>query len=217
MDLNRICAAVTQDFAETGASTPPWPDPHPDRDPAKDEYSRCLDPAKYRIVGARADAWLRALDRLGLATVAQADDPGAAWRDEPPRGAPTTQAAWARPHQLGSIPLLFSFRAFNGVQDNLVTLGAGEPAVEIATIPDCGCDACDAGSADLLEVLDDRVLDVVSGQFVHVTTEQGTAQGYRDGWEASGFGGQHRLIEQVLADARTGRSSHRVIRGARWW
>lgn len=36
----------------------------------------------------------------------------------------------------------------------------------LATVPDCGCDACDSGSDDLLEVMDREVLGVVSGAFV---------------------------------------------------
>lgn len=217
MDLDTVCSAVADAFAETGAATPDWPDPHPDRQPAEDEYSRCLDPAKYQIVGARAEAWLRALTGLGLATVARVEDLGAARRDDPPRGAPMmTRARWVRPHRPSAIPLLVCFRSFEGVPDNVVSLGAGEPAVEIASAPDCGCDACDSGSTDLLEELDDHVLDVISGAFVHVRTRHGVAQGRRNGWSASGFG-ERGLVEQVLSDARAGRSRHPVLRGACWW
>ncbi|WFR71554.1 DUF6226 family protein [Prescottella defluvii] len=44
-----------------------------------------------------------------------------------------------------------------------VTVAAGDPAVRLAEIPDCGCDACDRGSAELLEDMDKWVLSVVDG------------------------------------------------------
>jgi hypothetical protein len=217
VDLNMICGVVSRVFAETDAARLAWPDPHSGREPADEEYSRCLDPGKYQIIGARADAWLRALAELSLATVTPAGDLDAGWRSGPPRGAPVTRARWARPDLPGTIALLVCWRGFGSVLDNLVTLGAGEPAVEIATLPDCGCDACDDGSAGLIETFDDRVLDVISGEFVHIATQHGTVQGRRNGWQASGFGGRRELIKQVLSDARAGRSAHPMVRGARWW
>ena len=39
--------------------------------------------------------------------------------------------------------------------------------MRIGNYPDCGCDACDFGSDDLLEEIDDSVLDVVSGLFTY--------------------------------------------------
>jgi len=38
-------------------------------------------------------------------------------------------------------------------------LGVGKPALEVEPFPDCGCDACDSGSRDLLEDLDRTILD----------------------------------------------------------
>jgi Family of unknown function (DUF6226) len=218
VDLDTVRARVATAFAETGVATRAWPDPHPDRQPASDEYSRCSDPAKYRVVGARAQAWVRALTELGLATAAPAAEVQAAWRDGAPgpRDAGSVRAEWVRPVRTDAVPLLVCFRGFGGGTDNVVTLGAGSPAVEVATVPDCGCDACDSGSADLLEDFDEHVLDVVTGDFTHVTTRGGTAVGRRNGWSASGLSGPG-LVQRLLDEARAGGSPHLVVRGARWW
>src|SRR5699024_2075680 len=69
-----LLADVEHAFAVTGADTPPWPDPHlgpggRDVPVREEEYSRCLDPGKYRIVVTRAEAWapdlpVRCWDRM---------------------------------------------------------------------------------------------------------------------------------------------------------
>jgi hypothetical protein len=87
--------------------------------------------------------------------------------------------------------------------------------VLVERIPDCGCDACDSGSDDLLSVIDERVGDVVSGAFVHVTVGESVIQGRRDGWSASGFIDKH-AIEPALRDARAGNSPYPVVRGNSW-
>src|SRR4051812_43847183 len=69
-----LLAAVGRAFVETGAGTPGWPDPHPDRRPLDEEYSRCLDPRKYAILGTRLDAWARVLTERGAA-VEERDGP----------------------------------------------------------------------------------------------------------------------------------------------
>lgn len=217
MNLGAIRAAVDTEFRTTGAATPPWPDPHLGREePGEDEYSRVTDPAKYRIIGARVEAWLQALTALRLATVSPADDMSALWRDGKPDSGTLTGARWVQPLRTDAIALLVCTSGFEGLRDNGVLLGAGTPAVEIALLPDCGCDACDSGSADLTEELDDHILDVITGAFTHVATPRGTVQGERDGWSASGPSGFEEA-EQVLADARAKRSVYPVVAGAAWW
>jgi len=54
---------VEDAFAETGVATPGWDDPHvgPDGqelDVREEEYSRCLDPGKYRIPAPTATRFL---------------------------------------------------------------------------------------------------------------------------------------------------------------
>jgi len=61
--LAELERAVDVAFADTARDLAPWPDPHPDRMPLDEEYSRVTDGAKYLIIGARLDAWLTALDQ----------------------------------------------------------------------------------------------------------------------------------------------------------
>src|SRR5690606_11035398 len=174
-----------------------WPHPHPDREPLDEEYSRCLDPAKYRIVVARARAWAAALVESGVAEAV-----------EHPSGLdliPTTE---------GALPLTVRIEGFEGIPDNLVGLEVG--GTVLARLPDCGCDACDDGSAGLLEALDDVVLHVLDGGVLRVIGPDGrevTTTG--NGWSASGTFARGEP-EQWVADARAGRSPYEVIQGAAW-
>jgi len=219
VDEQTLLAAVEAACAETGAATPGWPDPHSDGgSPAEEEYSRCLDPGKYRILAARAEAWTRALTGLDLATaepLASADAP-AAWRKGLPYDVSPTRALWLRPHRAGTQPLLISYRGVDGYDDTIVMVSTGEPAVLRASLPFCGCDACDDGSESLLEQLDAAVVDVVNRQAVHVLTPHGDVIGSAGGWEADGVGTPEE-VERILDDARAGRSAHRVLRGRPWW
>jgi len=75
---------VAEAFVTTGSTTPQWPDPHEGSEgPLDEEYSRCLDPEKYRILSARAEAWVLSLTRLGLACAEEIEAPSGVWRDEP--------------------------------------------------------------------------------------------------------------------------------------
>lgn len=214
MDTQGLRHAVAVEFATTGAETPPWPDPHPEcGDPLEEEYSRCFDPGKYRILRARADAWVNALIGFGLATFEEVEAPAAAWWDE--LDIPIDTVVRLRPLRAGTISLLLAFGSMDGVRDAVVIVGAGEPTVQLVTLPDCGCDACDSGSEYLLEEFDEHLLAVVSGEFVHVTTKKGTrVTATGSGWSADGM--TARKVEKVLADARAGRSPHRVVQGLSW-
>ena len=64
-----LLTTVDRWFDQGGGAALGWEDPHRNRSPAEDEYSRVTDPQKWRIVGARADAWLKALGALDLARV----------------------------------------------------------------------------------------------------------------------------------------------------
>ncbi|NAZ80274.1 hypothetical protein GTR02_00365 [Kineococcus sp. R8] len=219
MNEQTLLAAVEAAFAETAAATPGWPDPHPGAaSPPEEEYSRCLDPGKYRILAARAAAWTRALTELGLATVEPLEpaDAPAAWLEGLPYDVSPTRAHWLRPHRRGAQPLLISYRGFDGCDDNIVAVSAGQPAVLLASLPSCGCDACDDGSGPQLDLLDAALVDVVNGQVVHVATPHGEVIGHENGWEAHGLGSPEE-VEQVLDDARADRSPHRVTRGRPWW
>ncbi|MBC7310383.1 MAG: VOC family protein [Tetrasphaera sp.] len=192
-----LLPAVEEHFAARPPELRTWPHPHPDREPLDEEYSRCLDPAKYRIVVARARAWAAALVESGVAEAV-----------EHPSGLdliPTTE---------GALPLTVRIEGFEGIPDNLVGLEVG--GTVLARLPDCGCDACDDGSAGLLEALDDVVLHVLDGGVLRVIGPDGrevTTTG--NGWSASGTFARGEP-EQWVADARAGRSPYEVIQGAAW-
>lgn len=156
-----LVAAVEAAFVETGRRLATWPDPHPDRSPYDDEYSRVTDPGKWRIVGARADAWLAALAETALAEVEF--DTEIVWRVPP--STIVTRTHRAMPRVAGAMPLVVARSRLDAVDDAGVTLGVGHPAVRLAAIPTCGCDACDSGSQDVLDELDEYVLGVVSGAY----------------------------------------------------
>lgn len=172
VDDATLLEAVDRAFAVTGRDTPPWPDPHPDRAaPAEEEYSRLLDPGKYLILAARAEAWAQALTGTGLAV--RHDPPVADVRWEPAQGdGPVpplhepTRAIRLDPQQPGAWPLLLCLGAIQGVADGVVAVGVDDPVRRLASLPDCGCDACDDGSESLLQVLDEWLVGVVTGGVV---------------------------------------------------
>lgn len=215
MDTRVLRAAVDAAFVTTGASTPPWPDPHPEgAAPVEEEYSRCLDPTKYRITAARAEAWVQVLTGQGLALAEELPRPDDGWRDY--QGPHLDRAQRLRPARPGALPLRLAYRDFDGTPDVTTIVGAGEPAALLTVLPPCGCDACDEGSGWLLEQLDQHVLAVVTGTVLHVTTPRGTVLATPSGWSAQGDFPGRRAIDDIIADARAGRSRHAVLRGLPW-
>lgn len=207
--------AVDDAFTLTGASTPPWPDPHEGhREPAPEEYSRCLDPGKYRIVRARADAWARALTTAGLATVEEADR-AEAWRAHQDRA--PARARWWRPTRPGALPLLIGSQPIDGVDDAVVVVGVGDPAVLVEALPDCGCDACDDGSEPLLAQLDELVEAVVAGDFVHLSSRAGTLTSVGTSRSATGRLARRRDWRRLLDRARTGAVRGEALTGRAWF
>lgn len=198
---------VERVFAGRANPTPHWPDPHPDREVADEEYSRCLLPAKYRIVKERADAWITALTTAGLATAEEID----------PRALPSSEP-WLRitrlnPTAPGAIPLLLARRGFEGVDDNLVGVAAGDPPVRLTTAPDCGCDACDSGSQDLIHMVDDAVRTVLAGGVLHVVHNGRKVTRKLDGWSATGNLSQRKVKAWLAGNVPRGAT---VTAGAPW-
>lgn len=221
MNRQTLRDAMATAFATTGATTPPWPDPHARREsPLDEEYSRLLDPGKYRILSARWDAWAQALTGRGLAAVEEVDDPVGAWGDNPAGVAPD-RVTRLRPVRAEAVPLLLGLQTLDGVPDAMVCLGVGEPAVLAVSLPVCGCDACDDGSDSLLEELDEHVLAVVTGEFVHLAKKRnaGTVTSTGSGWSAEGKFADSPSVDALLKDARAGKPGpwHRVVHGAQWW
>jgi hypothetical protein len=174
---------VDDAFAARSEGLEPWPDPHPDRAPLEEEYSRVLDPGKWRLVPARAEAWCDGLVRLGLATLER--DAAARWRRD--RNPLEVRVDRLVPHRGSALPLVLGYLAFDGADINGVTIGAGDPAVEVTRVPPCGCDACDSGSQPALDAVDEHMAGVVTGVFRHLTDGERTVLVHSaHGWAASG-------------------------------
>jgi hypothetical protein len=118
-----LLEAVDAAFEITGRGLASWPDPHPDRSPLDEEYSRVVDPYKWRIVGARADAWLAAAAQLGLAALqphAQVQ-----WAARPSTAISRTDRAV--PHAAGALPLVVARSRVGDVDDAGVTSASAIP------------------------------------------------------------------------------------------
>lgn len=179
-----LVASVDAAFVETGRGLTGWENPHHDRRPLDEEYSRVTNPQKYRILRARAEAWLNALAATGLAEVEA--DVEADWEEPPWVEVASVQRAL--PRAAGAIPLVFGWT--RSEIDGGVVIGVGEPTLVVEVIPDCGCDACDHGSQDILDLLDEYALGVVAGEYRRLRRGKREITVYtrdRQGW--GGFDG----------------------------
>lgn len=193
-----LIRSVDVAFATTAQGLEPWPDPHPDRAPLDEEYSRVLDPRKWRIIPARAEAWCVAAVDLGLATI----EHGVTVRWASDRGRDHTRVDRLLPRCVDCLPLVLAYSAFEGVDVNAVTIGVGDPAVEVTGVPTCGCGACDSGSQAELGLLDEHMLGVLGGQFRHLTDGERTIVVHgAHSWSASGDFDRYE-VDRVLADPR---------------
>ncbi len=184
--------ALTDEVAARYArlDLPSWPDPHPDREPATEGYSRVTDAPRYRIAQVRARLWADVLaEMLGVETtevtpVARGVD-RPRWIDRGTRlTAPTT----------GTLPLFLLERDVPqdaGSPLPVLDVAVARPDIVVADHPDCGCDACDSGSRDLLEAVDSSIRQVVGGPFVMLRHRAWTAH-----WSPEGAG----LAGEVDAD-----------------
>lgn len=222
-------AAMADAFKIIGSATPSWPDPYLSGEPVPDD-GLCRNPGKFRIFAARAEAWAKTASDAGLVDVDRIPDSADLWREAPwsEPTQPWREALWSepadrvirlRPRRDGAVPLLFAFRPIEDEHDAVMVVGAGGPAVGIATYPECPCDACDAGSTALLEEFDDLVLTVATGALVHVTTPEFETQTTLRGttMEGSVTGASRQMFEDLFAEARAGRSPHQIVHGRRWW
>ena len=166
MTEDELMVAVERAFAITSRDLPDWPDPNPERRPADDAYSRVTDAARYRIVGARADAWAAAAVELGLARIVDRVD----WAEAP--GTKVSRSVMVVPEAIGGLPMVIARSALGDCDDAGLTLGAGRPATQVVFVPDCGCDACDSGSQDLIDLVDEYVRAIVTGRFRRLSRGQ---------------------------------------------
>lgn len=189
-------ASVDLTFEVTGREMVPWPAPHPDRSPFEVEYSRVTDAKKWRIIGARAEAWVIALVNTGLANVERRTE--VEWRTPP--GPVISRTDRVMPSTAGALSMVVARSQLADVNDAGIILGAGDPAVCVGWFPHCGCDACDSGSRDVLDDLDAHVIAVVSGVFRRLSSGRSeiTVIG-NGGWSASNLP-RRADVAQILAD-----------------
>lgn len=209
--------AVDAAFARTSLGLRQWDDPHAGEMPADDEYSRCLDPAKWRIIGARAEAWTLALVDLGHATVER--DATVGWRSS---GLPTvTRTDVVHPVASGALSLAVGRSRIEGVDDAGVVLGAVRDGVVVDVVsflPDCGCDACDWGSQPVLDMLDEHIGSVVAGRFRRLTRGESVITVFADGVGAQNLPDARRMrrsgeLDRILANP----TGWRELTGSPWW
>ena len=212
MERSTVVAAVDRHFAVTGSGLLPWPNPRPTgEEPSEEEYSRVLDPDKYRLLGARFEAWARALADSGAATRVEGDS---AWLERP--SVHPSRAERLLPTRPGCLPLTVLHTRIETCAEAALVLGVGEPAVEVARLPDCGCDACDDGSQPLLDALDDWLWHVVSGAFTRVAGGCRWVMSTEQGWSAEGDF-DHDEPARWLAFAAEVVPGRTVTRGPAWF
>lgn len=165
---------------------PAWPRPRPEgAEPRPEEYSRLTDPGRYRVVHARARVWADVLAERVSATLAELtpSEPDADGRRAFDRG---LRVASPLP---GRLPLVLLERDARSLPDGemlaVLDIGVSRADVVLGTHPDCGCDACDDGSVDLLGAVDDVIGSIVGGPHVALRGSWGWASWYPDGGGAS--------------------------------
>lgn len=173
----QLLAALEQRFAVEAVGLPGWDDPladpkaqHGRREAREEEYSRITDPGRFDLVLARGRAWTSLLVELGWARAVEVTDPDwegddpVSWALLPWRWRNTGSLTVLSPLAEDAVPLLFWNAVGDGVDGANITVCAGNPAIALDfEIPDCRCDACDSGSQDLLQMIDQAVLGVVGG------------------------------------------------------
>lgn len=170
--------AVDDAFVETSRGLASWDDPHDGGERLDEEYSRVTNPGKWRIVGARADAWAKASQHLGLAVID--DDVAPTWTVAPVTTVTTSYRVV--PRAAGALPLVIARSRIEGVDDAGLTLGVGDPAACDGWIPDCGCDACDGGSDPELDCVDEHLSAIIGGSYRRLTRGDQVIVARREGW-----------------------------------
>ncbi|MGF0118722.1 DUF6226 family protein [Promicromonospora sp. Marseille-Q5078] len=173
------------DAAYARLDLPSWPSPRPDDAEAREEeYSRVSDPHKYRVVHGRARAWTEMLGALP-GVVVEHLGPVTTDRHEFDRGVRIVSPV------PGTLPLVLLEQdagpTVHGETTDFLQVAVQDPGHRIDYgVPDCGCDACDWGSAGLLDGIDDDVLGVVAGPFVLLDGKDWTATWHPDGGSMEG-------------------------------
>ena len=137
------------------------------------------DPGKYHLLAARADAWVEAITAAGLGEAEPVDPAAVSWVDEqhlePSRVTVVRGPAGTQRLVVG----LFADETF-------VQVGIGDPVEVLERQPVCGCDACDDGSAALVEAIDNAFVLALSGGVHAVRDGANVVRRSLDGWGSSG-------------------------------
>jgi hypothetical protein len=112
----------------------------------------------------------------------------------------------------GTRPVVIGTAPLHDADDAVVQVGVGDPAEVLELQPDCGCDACDTGSADLLGTIDDAFVLALSGGVYAVREGDRVVRRALDGWRSTGV----RDAERWLGDAAAGRRTDGVVAGEPW-
>jgi hypothetical protein len=212
VDVETIRTSMLASFVAAGGDGLLWEPTHPRGSmPRVEEYSRCLDHGKFRVLAMRADAWGAALVELGVAQTAPILDPIGAWLDHD-EDRLSDRAFWLQPARTNGQPLLFSvWSEWPDAPESMMEIGFGDPASSVLRLPFCGCDACDDGSEILLEEFDEHVESAVTGVLSFVQTDDwveiSTAHG------SHGGGLHHGTAVEGLADCK---SQGRTVHGPSW-
>ncbi|MFW6599219.1 DUF6226 family protein [Propionibacteriaceae bacterium Y2011] len=191
---------------------PRWPAPRPPMaSPRDEEYSRVTEPGRYRIVHERARIWTQALTEVLDVTASQLA-PGT-WQglgslDHFDRG---VRLSAALPGTLDLVLLELDVVPFGGPAGAVLPvlgISADRPDVSVTVQPDCGCDACDSGSADLLAAIDEPIMALIGGPYVILHAERWHAQWHPGGGQSSsdGDGPDHRELMQLCVRLAAGES-----------
>lgn len=210
---------MTDAFKALGGQAMGWADPAGlGVSPTDADDGGGVNPARYRVLAVRAQAWATALRETGLASTELVSDDPAFWRRLSPLGL-ADRVLCVLPSREGALPLLFAMHTLDGVAGAQVGLGAGEPGVPIEHFPESGDGGEDTGSAGMLAEFDDVVLSVVTGRFLEVSTEDFVAHDTLRGgtFEGTLVGTPARSFDDLFAAARAGTSPHEVVQGKRWW
>ena len=182
MRVEELQAQVEARWAELDPST--WPSPRPFMDsPREEEYSRVSDPTRYRIVPERARVWADVLEGAGV----QVEPLPPAPLDADGHLGDFTRGLRLSVDREGTLPLFLLERDVSVVDDSapgtspipvlaVLHVAVAEPTISLGFHPDCGCDACDHGSQDLLHAIDDPIRAVIGGPLVALRG---------NGWEAN--------------------------------
>lgn len=205
-----LLPAVDDAFARLRGDLADWPDPHPDgRRPADEEYSRVTDPERYRLLGARADAWIEVLTARGDASAEVMDPDEVAWVGSIHGRLDRVTVLRGR---VGTQPVSVAWAPSQSADGAFVQVGVGQPAHVLDCQPDCGCDACDTGSADLLETVDSAFILALDGGVYVVRAGDRVVRRTLEGWSSSGVSDAERWLD----DAAAGRRTDRVVAGEPW-